>query len=73
MIAAVCDVAHLVSQARAERGDWRAARHAASIGLLVDPSSELLFEDALRAAASAQDHAEAEKLLNRLQLLRADL
>jgi hypothetical protein len=65
MIAAVCDVAHLVSQARAERGEWRAAQHAASIGLLVDPVNDLLFEDALSAAEGAQDDQETERLQSR--------
>jgi hypothetical protein len=65
MIAAVCDVAHLVSQARAERGEWRAAQHAASIGLLVDPVSDLLHEDALIAADGAQDDHESERLRSR--------
>jgi two-component SAPR family response regulator len=62
MIAAVCDVAHLVSQARAQRGEWRAAQHAAAIGLLVDPVSDLLHEDAVEAAIGAQDVADLQRL-----------
>jgi hypothetical protein len=62
MIAAVCDVAHVVSQIRAERGEWRAAQHAASLGLSVDPVSDLLFDDALAAAEGAQDDQESERL-----------
>jgi hypothetical protein len=73
MIAAVCDVAHLVSQARAERGEWRAAQHAASIGLLVDPVNDLLFEDAVAAAIGAHDADEVSRLKSCRELQMADL
>ena len=73
MIAAVCDVAHLVSQARAERGEWRAAQHAASIGLLVDPVSDLLFQDATAAAIGAHDAVEVSRLEACRALQVADL
>jgi nucleoid-associated protein YgaU len=73
MIAAVCDVAHLVSQARAERGEWRAAQHAASIGLLVDPAGDLLFKDAVAAAIGAHDADEVGRLKSCRELHMADL
>jgi hypothetical protein len=73
MIAAVCDVAHLVSQASADREHWRAAQKAACIGLLVDPLNDLLHADAVAAADGGSDHAELERLRSSRQLLLAGL
>lgn len=67
MISAIVDVAHVLSVARFDAGDYRGAQQAASKGLLVEPCSELLYRDAIRAAATRGDHQEAERLAERLR------
>ena len=73
MISAVTDVAHVLSSARLAAGDTQAARMAASKGLLVEPVSELLTHDAVRAATAAGDTEEAERLLQQLGARLADV
>lgn len=67
MISAIVDVAHVLSVTRCEFGDHRGAQEAAARGLLVEPYSELLYRDAIKAAAARGDHAEVDRLANRLR------
>jgi two-component SAPR family response regulator len=67
MISAITDVAHLVSAARLGAGDLEGARSAAARGLVVEPCSERLTQDAIRAANAVGDSAEAERLVERLR------
>jgi nucleoid-associated protein YgaU/DNA-binding SARP family transcriptional activator len=67
MISAVVDVAHVLSVARFDAGDYRGAQEAAAKGLLAEPCSELLYRDAIRAAAAAGDRDEVERLAARLR------
>jgi hypothetical protein len=67
MISAITDVAHLVSAARLGAGDAEGARSAAARGLLVEPCSEQLTQDAIRAANGVGYSAEAERLVERLR------
>ena len=67
MISAITDVAHMLSSARLMTGDPEGARDAAARGLLVEPCSELLTQDAIRAAKALGDFAAAARLLDRLR------
>lgn len=67
MISSIVDVAHVLSAIRSELGDHRGAHEAAAKGLLVDPCSELLYQDAIRAAAARGDHQEVDRLADRLR------
>ena len=67
MISAVVDVAHVLSVTRCDAGDYRGAHEAAARGLLAEPCSELLYRDAIRAAAAAGDRDEVEQLAGRLR------
>ncbi len=67
MIGAIVDVAHVLSTTRLEQGDARAAQDAAARGLLVEPGSELLHCDAIRAAAARGDSLEIARLSDRLR------
>ena len=67
MISAITDVAHMLSSARLVERDPARARDAAARGLLVEPCSELLTQDAIRAATALGDSEEAERLLERLR------
>ena len=67
MIGAITDVAHMLSSARLTAGEPEKARDAAARGLLVEPCSELLTQDAIRAAKALGDFATAERLLKRLR------
>ena len=67
MISAVVDVSHVLSVARCDAGDYRGAQEAAARGLLAEPCSELLYRDAIRAAAAAGDRDEVERLAARLR------
>ena len=67
MISAVTDVADMLSKARLAEGDPEGARAAAARGLLVEPCSELLTQDAIRAATALGDHDEAAEALARLR------
>lgn len=50
MIAAIADVAHELAGRALTAGDARTAAWAAAKGIMVEPASELLWRDALRAA-----------------------
>lgn len=67
MISSIIDVAHVLSTTRRELGDHRGAQEAAAKGLLVDPCSELLYQDAICAAAARGDQQEVERLAERLR------
>lgn len=67
MISAIVDVAHVLSASRCEVGDHRGAQESAAKGLLVESCSELLYRDAIRAAAARGDRREVERLAERLR------
>jgi len=67
MISVIVDVAHALSVTRLAQRDYRAAQEAAAQGLLAESSSELLYRDALRAAAARGDTDEAVRLADRLR------
>ena len=67
MISAIVDVAHVLSATRCDAGDYRGGEEAAARGLLVDTCSELLYQDAIRAAAARDDRQEVERLADRLR------
>lgn len=67
MISAVTDVAHALSAARLAAGDPHGARAAAARGLLVEPCSELLTRDAIRAASALGDAEAARRLVEQLR------
>lgn len=62
MISTITDVAHVLSRLLIEAGDARGGLEAATRGLNVDACSELLLDDALEAAASADDAMTADRL-----------
>ena len=62
MISTIADVAHVLSRLLVGAGDARGGLEAATRGLNVDACSELLLEDALEAAASADDALAADRL-----------
>jgi DNA-binding SARP family transcriptional activator len=67
MVSAIVDVAHVLSAASYLAGDLRTGAAAAARGLLVDPGSELLHRDALRAAAAGGDPGELSRAVGRLR------
>ena len=69
MISAIVDVAHTLAMHRLEEGDVRGAREAVAKGkgLLAEPCSELLYQDAIKAALAAGDRTEVERLASRLR------
>jgi hypothetical protein len=67
MISAITDVAHVLSTARLATGDAAGARQAAAQGMLVEPCSELLAKDAIRAVTALGDHDAAMAILTRLR------
>lgn len=67
MISAVVDVAHALAELLLQEGDLRGAREAVAKGLLAEPCSEMLFQDAMKAAIAAGDQPEAERLAARLR------
>ncbi|MFZ5872010.1 MAG: AfsR/SARP family transcriptional regulator, partial [Actinomycetota bacterium] len=73
MISAIVDVAHVLSVARCELGDYRGAQEAAARGLHVEPCSELLYRDAIRAAGARGDQQDVDRLAERLRRELADL
>lgn len=62
MISTIADVAHILSRLLIEAGDARGGLETATRGLNVDACSELLFDDALEAATSADDAMAANRL-----------
>jgi nucleoid-associated protein YgaU/DNA-binding SARP family transcriptional activator len=73
MISTIADTAHVLARLRAEGDGHRAAIESAKKGLLADPCSEILRDDAVSAAIAMGDHQEAERLLRRLGAAMADL
>jgi hypothetical protein len=71
MISAVTDVAHLLAESHLNQGNARSAGDAAVVGLLVEPTSEILTQDAIRAALADGDTAEAEHLRRQLRARRS--
>jgi nucleoid-associated protein YgaU len=67
MISAVADAAHVLSAGLLLVGDHRGALSAATRGLLAEPCSERLYEDAIRAARERGDAEEADRLRSRLR------
>ena len=67
MISTIVDVAHVLSLTHLSQGNFFAAQEAATRGLLVDPVSELLHCDAIRAAHARGDDEEALRLSDRLR------
>ena len=66
---AVADVAHCLAGLLADTGDHIAAARAAAIGLLVEPASDQLHQDALDAALARHDVDEARWLSERHEAL----
>lgn len=62
MVAAIVDVAHVLSAQLLAAGDLRAAILAATRGLLAEACSETLYDDAISAANALGDIREAERL-----------
>jgi hypothetical protein len=65
MISAIADAAHVLSAGLLALGDHQGALSAATRGLLAEPCSERLYEDAIRAARERGDAEEAERLRSR--------
>jgi hypothetical protein len=73
MVGAIVDTAHVLAGARLMSGDARGAAAAAARGLLVDPGSELLHRDAIRAAQAVGDPAEVRRSVARLRAEMDDI
>ena len=73
MVGAIVDIAHLLAGARLLSGDARGAASAAARGLLVDPGSELLHRDAIRAAHAAGEPADVRRAVARLRVELDDI
>jgi hypothetical protein len=67
MISSIVDVAHELALRSLADGDSRRARWAAAQGLVVDAASELLYRDAIRAAASAGLASDVGRLVHSLR------
>lgn len=67
IVAAIVDVAHLLSVDRLAGGAPADAARAAARGLLVEPASETLHRDAIRAAAARGDGAEVHRTVLRMR------
>jgi two-component SAPR family response regulator len=67
MISAIADAAHVLSAALLALGDRQGALSAATRGLLAEPCSERLYDDAIRATRERGDAEEAERLRSRLR------
>lgn len=67
MICKIGDVAHEVAARALESGDPRRARHAASVGLTVDPISEVHWRNAMRAEYQIGDSEGVERLITQLE------
>lgn len=73
MISAIVDVAHCLAVVRLDQGDGRASLRAAAAGLKAEPCSEVLHRDAIAAALSNGDVAEAQRWADRLRVALSDL
>ncbi|WP_225753185.1 LysM peptidoglycan-binding domain-containing protein [Actinotalea sp. Marseille-Q4924] len=67
MISAIVDAAHVLSASLLAAGKHQGALSAATRGLLAEPCSERLYDDAIRAARGRGDADEAERLTSRLR------
>ncbi|MGW6130790.1 LysM peptidoglycan-binding domain-containing protein [Cellulomonas sp. NPDC055163] len=67
MIAAIVDIAHVLSGQFLAAGDSQGAILAATRGLLAEACSETLYYDAIRAAQASGAEDEADRLSDRLQ------
>lgn len=67
MICKIGDVAHEIAARALESGDPRRARHAASVGLTVDPISEVHWRNAMRAEYQIGDIEAVERLITQLE------
>lgn len=70
---AIADVAHCLATLLADIGDHPGAARAAAIGLLVEPASDQLHQDALDAALARHDTLEAGRLTKRREALLAEI
>lgn len=66
MISAIVDAAHVLAKLLAAEGNHHAAITTSAKGLLADPCSERLYDDALTAASAEGDGRETERLSRRL-------
>lgn len=73
MIEAIVDTAHVLSGRLLAAGDHRGALAVAVHGLVAEPCSEQLYDDAIRAAHERGDAHEAERLLERMHAQLASL
>ncbi|WP_298456610.1 LysM peptidoglycan-binding domain-containing protein [uncultured Cellulomonas sp.] len=73
MVAAIVDAAHVLSAGLLAAGDYQGALSAATHGLLAEPCSEHLYDDAIRAARCRGDVEEADRLAAQLLATLEDL
>ncbi|NEE01168.1 BTAD domain-containing putative transcriptional regulator [Phytoactinopolyspora halotolerans] len=73
MIAAIVDAAHELAERALKAGDFRAAQTAAVRGLDIEPGSELLWRDRLKAEVRLGTRASALALIARLRDLADEL
>ena len=73
MLSSIVDVAHEVARRALLDGDAGLARHAVAVGRTVDPASERLWRDALRAEHVAGDQTELRRVTRQLHELTDDL
>ncbi len=66
MVAVIVDVAHVAAVLRLGAGDAAGAARAAARGLLVEPGSEKLHRDAIRAALRRGDAREVDRAVTRM-------
>ncbi|WP_258723456.1 hypothetical protein [Cellulomonas sp. NS3] len=67
MVAAIVDIAHVLSTGLVATGDFRGAILTATHGLLAESCSETLYVDAIRAARASGAADEAERLSDQLR------
>lgn len=70
---AIADVAHCLSTALSDHDDHHGASRAASKGLLVEPFSDQLRQDALDAALARHDFDEARRLTQTYEAMLAEI
>ncbi|MCB2178200.1 MAG: LysM peptidoglycan-binding domain-containing protein [Actinomycetales bacterium] len=70
---AIADVAHCLAAKLADTGDHPGAAWAAAVGLLVEPASDQLHQDALDAALARHNTIEARRLAKRREALLAEI
>ncbi|WP_448060636.1 LysM peptidoglycan-binding domain-containing protein [Cellulomonas hominis] len=67
MTSAIADAAHVLAERLLAGGDHGGALSAATRGLLAEPCSEVLYDDAIRAARARGDAETTERLESRLR------